>query len=377
MGIFGFGKTKMAGAGPYMGAELGTAESPMHSGYVKGYGMGEARSSGGASRMPGEMTSARQYADVPISQRATTSRGMTPGQTRSLLAKRGQLRGLEGKGTVPAAGTRSAGRPVKTNPGGRPVANGYGSLVNHRQAAAQAQASAAARDNMGLSGRGTRANPHNAGGYRGMTKESYKRANAAERAAVTGGGRRPGRVTQFAGGGSPPRLPGGALKGVPASAAASGMNAPIVPAMPSNPSLIGQLGQIQGGGYAGVVGDSVRKVQQETRAARAPMRANMLQQAKNHPSYTGARRGMPASGAISGSGAMTHTPPAPLMHGPPAPIDNLLRETGKTTAKKPLMKSFKNNKALMIGAGAAVIAGLAMNRRGEGTSSGRSGMTRY
>jgi hypothetical protein len=41
------------------------------------------------------------------------------------------------------------------------------------------------------------------------------------------------------------------------------------------------------------------------------------------------------------------------------------------------MKSFKNNKALMFGAGAAVIAGLAMNRRGEGTSSGRAGMTRY
>ncbi len=36
-----------------------------------------------------------------------------------------------------------------------------------------------------------------------------------------------------------------------------------------------------------------------------------------------------------------------------------------------------NNKGLMIGAGAAVIAGLAMNRRGDGTSSGRSGMTRY
>jgi hypothetical protein len=50
---------------------------------------------------------------------------------------------------------------------------------------------------------------------------------------------------------------------------------------------------------------------------------------------------------------------------------------GTTSTRKPIMKSFKNNKALMFGAGAAVIAGLAMNRRGEGTSSGRSGMTRY
>ena len=42
-----------------------------------------------------------------------------------------------------------------------------------------------------------------------------------------------------------------------------------------------------------------------------------------------------------------------------------------------LKKSFMNGRGLAIGAGAAVIAGLAMNRRGDGTSSGRSSMTRY
>jgi hypothetical protein len=36
-----------------------------------------------------------------------------------------------------------------------------------------------------------------------------------------------------------------------------------------------------------------------------------------------------------------------------------------------------SNRGLLIGAGAAVIAGLAMNRRGDGTSSGRSSMTKY
>ena len=147
--------------------------------------------------------------------------------------------------------------------------------------------------------------------------------------------------------------------------------APVVPAMKANPSLIGGLGQLEGG-YAGVVGQSVRNVQQETRAARAPMRANMLQKAKNNPAYTGVKRGM------SGGGAMSHTPPAPLMHGPPAPIDKVIRQTGKTNRIKGLGGAFKGHgKGLMIGAGAAVIAGLAMNRRGEGTSSGRTSMSKY
>ena len=37
----------------------------------------------------------------------------------------------------------------------------------------------------------------------------------------------------------------------------------------------------------------------------------------------------------------------------------------------------RHGKAITVGAGAAVIGGLAMNRRGKGTSSGRSGMTKY
>ena len=37
----------------------------------------------------------------------------------------------------------------------------------------------------------------------------------------------------------------------------------------------------------------------------------------------------------------------------------------------------RHGKPIAVGAGAAVIGGLAMNRRGKGTSSGRSGMTKY
>ena len=88
MGIFGFGKTKMAGAGPYVGGNMGRAESQMHEGYVKGYGMGEARRPRGTSRLPGEMTSARQYADGPISQRATTSGGNEALMQRVVANKR-------------------------------------------------------------------------------------------------------------------------------------------------------------------------------------------------------------------------------------------------------------------------------------------------
>ena len=59
------------------------------------------------------------------------------------------------------------------------------------------------------------------------------------------------------------------------------------------------------------------------------------------------------------------------MHGPPRPVPP--RHIPNVNPKGKLL----SNKGLMIGAGAAVIAGLAMNRRGDGTSSGRSGMTRY
>lgn len=190
---FGRGARASKATTPYMGPEIGFSQTQMHQGYVGGYSpLQQARSPKGMARLPMEHTSARQYADVPISQRSTVSRSMSPGETRSLLAKRGQLRGLETRGTVPEAGSRAMGRPVKVNAGGRPVSNGYGSMVNHRQAAAQAEASATRRTEMGLSGRGVRPNPHNAGGYRGMTREAYENANRAERVAVTRG--RPGRV---------------------------------------------------------------------------------------------------------------------------------------------------------------------------------------
>lgn len=55
-------------------------------------------------------------------------------------------------------------------------------------------------------------------------------------------------------------------------------------------------------------------------------------------------------------------------------VDKALEKGTKEIGKKGRLLS---NRGLAIGAGAAVIAGLAMNRRGDGTSSGRAGMTRY
>jgi hypothetical protein len=59
------------------------------------------------------------------------------------------------------------------------------------------------------------------------------------------------------------------------------------------------------------------------------------------------------------------------MHGPPRPVR--VPPIPNVNPKGKLL----SNKGLMIGAGAAVIAGLAMNRRGDGTSSGRSSLNKY
>ena len=59
----------------------------------------------------------------------------------------------------------------------------------------------------------------------------------------------------------------------------------------------------------------------------------------------------------------------------PGPVDNVVKQAD-VAGKKGLLKG--KGKGLAIGAGAAVIAGLAYSgRRGEGSSGGRTGMTRY
>lgn len=74
--------------------------------------------------------------------------------------------------------------------------------------------------------------------------------------------------------------------------------------------------------------------------------------------------------------------PKPIMHGPPKPAGmgmNAVDDVVRSGKKSGLMQMLKGkNKGIAIGAGAAVVAGLAYSgRRGEGSSGGRTGMTRF
>jgi hypothetical protein len=101
----------------------------------------------------------------------------------------------------------------------------------------------------------------------------------------------------------------------------------------------------------------------------------------------GTRRPMLAlpSGGGGGGGRITKPPKPPKPPGKKVVddalkgADDLGKAAGNAAEKAVKQKNiFKGHgKGLLIGAGAAVVAGLAMNRRGSGTSSGRAGMTRY
>lgn len=73
---FGRGKKASKSTAPYMGGELGFSSTQMHQGAVVGRSYNAAQTYGqpkGMARLPMEHTAARQYADSPISSRATTS----------------------------------------------------------------------------------------------------------------------------------------------------------------------------------------------------------------------------------------------------------------------------------------------------------------
>lgn len=88
---------------------------------------------------------------------------------------------------------------------------------------------------------------------------------------------------------------------------------------------------------------------------------------------------VPRSGAGSAGAVSTAADVAEgAMHGPGRAELEAIKRAGKTNTKQPIMKGMKNKKALLIGAGAAVIGGLAYSgRRGEGSSGGRTSQYRY
>jgi hypothetical protein len=179
--------------------------------------------------------------------------------------------------------------------------------------------------------------------------------------------RSPAVVTQFAGsqggrGVRPFPLGGhGPLRGMPAASSTTALSS--IPSMAPNPSLIGQLGQLQGG-YAGAVGDSIRATQAQTRDAQRPMRQRQLATAR---ATADSRR----AGPRPSSGIPDR--PAPVGGG--TTLDGPVGRAGGEI-QQALKRS--RGRGLLIGAGAAVVAGLAYSgRRGEGSSGGRTGMARY
>lgn len=86
------------------------------------------------------------------------------------------------------------------------------------------------------------------------------------------------------------------------------------------------------------------------------------------------RSGVGSSGAVSTAADVA----GEAMAGSGRAELNAIQRTGQTTGKKPILSTMKNKKGLMIGAGAAVLAGLAYSgRRGEGSSGGRTSQYRY
>jgi hypothetical protein len=369
--LFGRGSKASKSTTPYMGAELGSAQSPMHSGDVKGYGLGEAMGSGRNSRLPGEMTSARQYQDVPISQRGSVSRGMSPGQTRSLLARRGQLRGLEGRGTRPMSGTRSTGRMPKTNLGGRPVSSGYGSLVNNRQAEAMADFSrgnAAAIPKARVTGTASRSQSVSRGGLPGGAPTDINLGNRGQSnvnpfntlsgprsggpsAMVTGTASRSQSVSR---GG----LPGGAPTDINLGNRGQSNVNPFNTLSRPSAMVTGTTSRAGSASRGGIPGG-------------APSNINLgnMGQVNRNPfnTFGGRTSGTPPVSPTGSGGTM---PP-----GTSAPPPKKPKSSGGILRG---LQNMSSRNKLMMGGGALVLGAAAYSgRRGDGTSSGRSGMTRY
>ena len=145
--------------------------------------------------------------------------------------------------------------------------------------------------------------------------------------------------------------------------AALGLTAPL-----GLPAAGQSMASPAGTGYGSIVtrGEVQRNSEQLRARAAARSSAARSSAVDSSVSRTGTaleryRGGVPAVRPV-GSGA--------------GPVDDAVRDIPKILngGKK---GSIMNNKGLMIGLGAAVIAGLAMNRRGDGTSSGKSSMRNY
>ena len=123
----------------------------------------------------------------------------------------------------------------------------------------------------------------------------------------------------------------------------------------SNPGSMGRNTAARGSVGVGAGTTSMSRNPGTTSSMRSQAsRRSTMRRPPVDPSY----KGMNSSTAKKGSSA----------------VDNALKQT----KGRGLLDLMKKNKGIAIGAGAAVIAGLAYSgKRGEGSSGGRTGMTRY
>lgn len=327
---FGRGSRASKSTTPYMGAELGFSSSQMHQGYMGGYSpLQRATEPRGMARLPMEHTSARQYADVPISQRATTSTS----NYKDVLAERTR------RNVAASAETRRA-----TSNGYR--ASGVGSdLVYGPGRREFVQSNVALSRSTRESVAATKVN---------RMKTGIKRNVAMSRNA-RGGGFRAADLGSAPIGGSGSR--GHILANIEASRAGNKAS-----------------GFRNAQGFIGVHGptrkDLVKMNIEKSRAGRNNgYRASGIGLDRPYGPPRPIGGGVGSTGSDLAMGAM---------HGPGRAELEAIQRAGKTNAKEPLMKAMKNKKALLIGAGAAVIGGLAYSgRRGEGSSGGRTSMSRY
>jgi hypothetical protein len=268
---------------------------------------------------------------------------------------------MENMGASPLPGTRATGRAPKVS--NVPVqSNGYGSLVGRGDAARNARGAASARDSAVAASR-----RHNA------------RMN-------------PGRVTGTAGPGRGVRpfpYGNGAHAGRPAPVGAGGLPGDI---------NLGTASQVNTNPFNTLAPRAGNNAEKATAAIgnNKPIRP--------FPYGNGAHAGMPAPAGTGGLpkdinlgtrsqvnrnpfntfGGATHAPPRPAGAGAGAVDDAVrnaptptapAREAAERVGKKGFMRS---GKGMLIGAGAAVVAGLAYSgRRGEGSSGGRTSQYRY
>jgi hypothetical protein len=312
--MFGRGRKATQSANAYTGPGMRKAGRSIDEGYVKGYGLGQTRRSARASRMPGEHSSIPKQI---LGDTPISQRATTSTVNQELYDKVSAARARPNFGTIAEQRAASAERVAARGGNMSRTTPTFPSISEQRAA----NILSGQRDARGYQN----------GFMRGQNHPKFgtiaeQRAASAERVAARGGnmtGTRPAFGT------------------IAEQRAASAERVAA-----------------RGGNMTGT----------------RPAFGTIAEQRAASAERVAARGGNMTRRAPIGAGESTVT--RTIVRDLEGAGGEIARG-GKTTAAEGVMKTFKNNKALFIGAGVAVGAYALMNRRGKGTSSGRAGMTRH